>query len=113
MRINTDVSGQTLKNPTIDAAILALQHSFIVDNFDCGNPANTGQLNIFGALAQKFRGAVGTGTANTGYLKNYAYDNRLAVLLPPYLFDITTSGWLLSRETLCVPGGPSATTSCG
>lgn len=110
---NTDVSGQTLKNPTIDAAILALQHSFIVDNFDCGNPANTGQLNIFGALAQKFRGAVGTGTANTGYLKNYAYDNRLAVLLPPYLFDITTSGWLLSRETLCVPGGPSATTSCG
>jgi hypothetical protein len=109
---NTDVAGQTLKNPTIDAAILALQHSFIVDNFDCGNPANTGTLNVYGALAQKYRGAVGTGTGNTGYIKNYNYDNRLAVLLPPYLFDITTSGWELSRETLCVPGGSSATTSC-
>lgn len=109
---NTDILSQTLKNPTIDAAILALQHSFIVDNFDCGNPANTVDLNIYGALAQRFRGAVGTGTGNTGYIKDYSYDDRLAVLLPPYLFDISTSAWELSRETLCVPGGSNANTQC-
>jgi hypothetical protein len=111
----TDIVSQTLHNPTIDAAILALQHSFIVDNFDCGSPANTGNLNIYGALAQKFRGTVGTtggGGVSTGYLKQYNYDNRLAVLLPPYLFDISTSGWLLSRETLCVPNGTDPTTAC-
>jgi hypothetical protein len=111
----TDIASQTLHNPTIDAAILALQHSFIVDNFDCGSPANTGNLNIYGALAQKFRGTVGTtggGGVSTGYLKQYNYDNRLAVLLPPYLFDISTSGWLLSRETLCVPNGTDPTTAC-
>lgn len=111
----TEAAGQYLTNPTIDAAILALQHSFIVDNFDCGSPANTGNLTVNGAIAQKFRGTVGTtggsGVA-TGYLKKYTYDNRLAVLLPPYLFDISNSGWELSRETLCVPGGTSATTAC-
>jgi hypothetical protein len=111
----TEASGQYLQNPTIDAAILALQHSFIVDNFDCGSPSNTGNLNINGALVQKFRGTVGTTGSSgvaTGYLKKYTYDNRLAVLLPPYLFDISTSGWLLSRETLCVPGGSDTNTAC-
>ena len=43
---------------TIDAAILALNHSFIVDNWYCGNP--TGTLTVTGAIAQKFRGTVGT-----------------------------------------------------
>jgi len=96
----TNVSGQYLQNLHVDAAILALQHSFIVDNFDCG--ASLGQLTINGAIAQYFRGAVGT-TGGTGYLKDYTYDDRLAVLLPPYLFDIATSGWRTSRETLCIP----------
>jgi hypothetical protein len=91
----------TLPNPTkIDAAILALQHSFIVDNFDCGN--SLGTLTVNGAIAQFFRGAVGT-TGGTGYVKNYTYDDRLAVLLPPFLFDIATSGWHTVRETLCIP----------
>jgi hypothetical protein len=90
-----------LPNPTkIDAAILALQHSFIVDNFDCGN--SLGTLTVNGAIAQFFRGAVGT-TGGTGYVKNYSYDDRLAVLLPPFLFDIATSGWHTVRETLCIP----------
>jgi hypothetical protein len=96
-----------LPNPTkIDAAILALQHSFIVDNFDCGG--SLGTLTVNGAIAQFFRGAVGT-TGGTGYVKNYTYDDRLAVLLPPFLFDIATSGWHTVRETLCVPA-PAACT---
>ena len=32
----SNISGQTLSNVAIDAAILALNHSFIVDNYDCG-----------------------------------------------------------------------------
>ncbi len=45
------------------------------------------------------------GNPGTGYLKNYTYDNRLKALLPPYLFDIATSDWAISRETLCTSGG--------
>ncbi len=47
----------------IDAAILALNHSFITDNWYCGNPLGT--LTINGALAQKFRGTVGTHSGGT------------------------------------------------
>ena len=64
--------------PAIDAAILAINHSFIVDHYDCG--ATLGTLTVNGAISQKFRGAVGTfsgGSAVTGYLKNYNYDDRL------------------------------------
>lgn len=97
---STNISSQTNSNLTIDAAMLAIQHSFIVDNFSCG--AALGNLTVNGAIAQYFRGAVGT-TANTGYLKQYTYDDRLHVLSPPYLFDISTADWQLSRETLCAP----------
>jgi hypothetical protein len=99
---STNVSNQTFSNLTIDAAMLAIQHSFIVDNFSCGG--SLGNLTVNGAIAQYFRGAVGT-TGNTGYLKNYTYDDRLKVLSPPYLFDISTADWQLSRETLCTPNG--------
>ena len=106
----------TLTNPVIDAAILALDHSFIVDNFNCGSSpgtgSNKGSLTVDGAIAQDFRGAVGTGTATTGYLKNYSYDDRLANILPPYLFDISNSGWHISRETLCVTGSTTSGSGC-
>ncbi len=105
---------QSFSNLKIDAAILALKHSFINDNYNCGPP--TGTLTINGAIVQNFRGAVGTVNGNgniyTGYLKNYSYDNRLAYLLPPYLFDISTGGWEADRETLCTPGGSDPTTAC-
>jgi hypothetical protein len=107
----TNVASQTLTNPTIDAAILALSHSFMVDNYGCG--ASPGNLNIHGAIAQYYRGAVstGSGSPSTGYAKNYNYDDRLASLLPPYLFDISNSGWHISRETLCVPPGTGSNSS--
>jgi hypothetical protein len=112
----TNIASQTLTNPTIDAAILALNHSFIVDNFNCGvSPGVSGQagvLTVHGAIAQDYRGAVGTGAATTGYLKNYGYDDRLANILPPYLFDISNSGWHVSRETLCTPGSATAGSGC-
>jgi|SRR5579884_1616588 len=106
----TNNSSQSTSNLTIDAAILALQHSFIVDNYDCGGTLGT--LTVNGAIAQYFRGTVATsssGTVQTGYVKSYNYDDRLKALSPPYLFDIASAGWSVVRENLCVPGGASPT----
>ena len=112
-----NLASQTLINPTIDAAILALNHSFIVDNFNCGaSPGVNGQngtLTVNGAIAQDYRGAVGlASTPMVGYLKNYSYDDRLANILPPYLFDISNSGWHISRETQCVAGSLATGSGC-
>jgi hypothetical protein len=72
----------TLTNPTIEAAILAIEHSFIVDHYDCG--AELGTLTVKGAISQKFRGTVGTsGSSATGYKKSYEYDDRLRYMEPP------------------------------
>jgi type II secretory pathway pseudopilin PulG len=85
-----------LTNPKIEAAILAIKHSFIVDNYKCG--AQLGSLNVKGAIAQKYRGAVGT-TGNTGYLKNYEYDERLKTTEPPSFIEPIKSDWVIGRET--------------
>jgi hypothetical protein len=111
----TDDPAHTIANPTIDAAILTLGHSFIVDNYNQGCHSTLGSLTVNGAIAQKYRGPVGTGsgTPTTGYSKVYGYDDRLHVLLPPYLFDIVTSAWQLSRETLCTASAAATDpTSC-
>jgi Tfp pilus assembly protein PilV len=84
---------------TIQAGMLALRHSFLVQNWDDGNPLGT--LNITGSIAQKFRGPVGTGSGASvvsGYLKNYDYDDRLAYLRPPYFLEPpTTNVWTLIK----------------
>lgn len=96
---------------TIDAAILTLQHSFFVDNYDCGGAPST-YLSVHGAIAQYFRGIVAL-EGSGGYLKDYNYDDRLAVLLPPYLFDLQNTQWAVFRETLCSPNAAaSSTNSC-
>jgi Tfp pilus assembly protein PilX len=114
VRVMHGCSSNDLSSPTIDAAILALNHSFLVDNWGCGNPEGT--LSVYGAIAQYFRGPVGTvsgtGGVATGYAKNYNYDDRLANILPPYLFDISDSGWHISRETLCTTGSTTTGTGC-
>lgn len=96
---DTNGSG-SLSSPNVDAAILAIKHSFIVDNYNCGNPLGT--LNVEGAIAQKFRGPVGTssnGVASSGYKKNYIYDDRLRYLEPPSFIEPTGSAWVIGRET--------------
>ena len=107
----TNNPSQTMQNVRIDAAILALNHSFIVDNYDCG--AKLGEIEVHGAIAQLFRGTVGTsgGGGGTGYLKDYNYDDRLAVQEPPYLFDLASSSWNVVRETACTQGG-TGTNAC-
>ncbi len=89
----------SLSNLRIDAAILAINHSFIVDNYDCGNQLGT--LSVTGAIAQKFRGPVGTfGGSGTGYFKNYVYDDRLRYVEPPHFVDPVQSAWIVGRETI-------------
>jgi hypothetical protein len=87
-------------NLRIDAALLAIQHSFIVDHYDCG--ASLGNLTVNGAISQKYRGAVGT-TGGTGYIKDYNYDDRLRYQEPPHFLDPVQSAWHVQRETLDFP----------
>jgi hypothetical protein len=89
-----------LENPWIYAALLSTSHSFIVDNYGCG--AEMGKLHEYGAIAQNYRGAVGTGGgfgASTGYIKDYKYDDRLATDEPPYFLAPLKAGWKIIRET--------------
>jgi type II secretory pathway pseudopilin PulG len=89
---------------TIDAAILTLRHSFIVDRYYCGSPL--GNLTINGVVAQKFRGAVGKnsgGSIKNGYVKAYSYDNRLAFRSPPHFLDPVKSAWHIHRYTEQTP----------
>ena len=82
----------------IDAAILALSQSFIVDNWDCG--ASRGTLTVTGTIAQKWRGPVGTsGSPGTGYIKGYQYDDRLRYTSPPQFLDPVKAAWGILRKS--------------
>jgi type IV pilus assembly PilX-like protein len=96
----TNDSSGTMTNVTIEAAILALKHSFIVDNYSCG--AGLGTLTVKGAIAQRFRGVVGTFTP-TGYLKSYNYDDRLRYRSPPFFIDPVSASWKVIRTNEQVP----------
>ncbi|WP_348788697.1 hypothetical protein [Leifsonia sp. NPDC080035] len=80
------------KNRTIYAAILSVAHTFMVQNYDKGT-AKRGTLNVYGAIAQEYRGTVGTaGSPGTGYDKNYNYDPRFKYTAPPkFLSPVSTS----------------------
>lgn len=93
-----------LKNPTIYAAILAVKHAFIVDNFDCGTPTLE-KLNVYGAVAGLFsNGMTGTfsggGSMVSGYPYNANYDNRLQLEEPPHFLNPVQAAWYVQRETL-------------
>ncbi len=85
-------TGTVFKNAVIHAAILTLQHSFTVQAYDRG-ASDLGTLYLFGSFAQRYRGPVGTGNGNTGYLKDYEFDTRLRFAPPPYFLDPVRSGW--------------------
>jgi hypothetical protein len=64
----------------------------------CGNPL--GELTVWGAIAQFWRGRVTAGAGKGGYIKSYNYDERLATSQPPSFLAPTSSGsWKISRET--------------
>jgi hypothetical protein len=95
----------SLSDPVIEAAILALNHSFIVDNWYCGD--GLGTLTVEGAIAQRYRGPVGQGvggsSADHGYIKDYRYNDRLKFREPPYFLDPVQSAWRVARQNEQVP----------
>jgi len=100
----TNQTGTPANNLRVDAALLAIQHSFIVDHYDCG--ATLGELEVNGAISQKWRGPVGTiinGSINHGYYKDYNYDDRLRYQEPPNFLDPVQSAWHIQRETIDFP----------
>jgi hypothetical protein len=100
---------------TIDAAILALNDSFAVNNYTVGGPE--GQLDIYGAIAKDWRGAVGqfnsgTDKVTSGYSKYYLWDSRLEYVTVPYYLNPGTPSWALtSTGVLQGAGNPCATTA--
>jgi Tfp pilus assembly protein PilX len=122
---NTDQLGSTTKtlpvvcNLTIDAAMVALDHSMWLpgwgtDNSGCAGISTLGTLNLNGSIAQEFRGPVGAhsgATLEDGYGKDYTYDSRLKFQQPPYFTSPTLPNWIESKFTECnATSTPTATT---
>jgi hypothetical protein len=86
-------------NARINAALLSVNHSFRVENYRWGS--NLGNLNVTGAIAQRYRGIVGSGSA--GFTKNYVYDARLRYASPPKFLDPVQSAYQPSLWTEPAP----------
>ncbi|MGH9301966.1 MAG: hypothetical protein ACRD0E_08785, partial [Acidimicrobiales bacterium] len=106
---NTCVSGNG--NLNIDAALLALGHSFYVQNaFTSGQQCGT--LTIHGSIAQNFRGVVAL-TGYSGYVKNYNWDSRLLYLNPPDFTKPVGVAWQRTTFQECRPPGTVPPPSSG
>ena len=94
---------------TIDAAILSVQHTFQVQNYEQGS--SRGYLTVTGAIAQQFRGTVGTvsssGGIATGYAKDYSYDTRFINIAPPKFLQAVSTTYGIS-QTADVPSAFNA-----
>jgi hypothetical protein len=96
MSTSTGSSSTSFRNPVIKAAILTVQHSFRVQHYQYGEDNVAGTLNVTGAIAQKYRGIVGSGVGGSngsGYAKNYIYDQRLKYDSPPKFLNPVASAW--------------------
>ena len=67
------------------------------------------KLTVTGAIVQKYRGPVGTGSSTggiaSGYLKNYYYDDRFRYRSPPYFLTPIAAAWDVVRSHEVVKGG--------
>ena len=86
-------------NLEIDASIMALSTSFMLENWSTVSPKGT--LTVYGGIIQDQRGPVGTfngsnGQKLSGYSKNYSYDPRMLATPPPFYpttGDYITLSW--------------------
>ncbi len=95
---------------TIDAAVLALVQSFVVNNFNVGSPE--GPLDLYGSIQQFARGPVSATTANvpiSGYQKHYTWDPLLSYLAPPSYLTPSTPSWSLDAAGPNADAGPGGT----
>jgi hypothetical protein len=92
-----------LTEPTVYAAMLAVKHAVIVDNFDCGT-ASLGKLNVYGAVAglytDGFTGEFSGSTIIHGYPYNANYDNRLQIEEPPHFLNPIQAAWYIQRQAI-------------
>ncbi len=92
---------------TIDAAVLALNQSFVVNNYTLGS--QEGKLIVYGSIEQYARGPVAL-LGTSGYSKYYTWDPLLPFVSPPSYLVPTTDSWILGSSS----GGSvnPTTTSC-
>jgi len=92
-----------LSNPTVYAAMLAVKHAVIVDNYICGEPS-LGNLDVYGAVAglytNGFTGEFSGSSIIHGYPYDANYDDRLQVEEPPHFLNPIEASWFVQRETL-------------
>ncbi len=97
----------------IDAAILALNHSFAVNNegiisgnssFGVGTTElpSTGSLIVYGAIDQDWRGIVDVNSGASGYIKFYQWDSLIQAVTPPYYLNPGTPSWALVSSASAV-----------
>jgi Tfp pilus assembly protein PilX len=95
-------SPKDLHEPTIYAAMLAVKHGVIVDNFSCGE-SNVGALKVYGAVAglytNGYSGANYEGKFH-GYPYNANYDNRLQAEEPPHFLNPIQAAWYVQRQSV-------------
>ncbi len=93
------VSSGAPTNVEIDACIMALGTSFMLQNYS--SVSAKGTLTVYGGIIQDERGPVGTFNGTTGqkvsgYSKDYSYDPRLLSTPPPFMpttGDYITLSW--------------------
>ena len=90
----------SIENPTIEAAILAINHSFIVDNYNCGEQLGIADCRRGDRAEVPRRGRHLRRNGGTGYSKNYNYDDRLRYVEPPDFMEPVQSAWIIGRETI-------------
>jgi Tfp pilus assembly protein PilX len=91
----------TLCDPTnlpVDAAVLALNGSFGVENWD--DPPYSNYVNLNGTDLSEFRGPFGI-AGSDGYEKNFSYDQRLQYISPPSLLPQSVPLWQVNDYVVC------------
>lgn len=88
-------------NLVIDAAVLALKHSFAVNDYTAKATTptlRTKTLDMYGSIDQDWRGAVGKGL--NGYKKHYVWDSRLQYVSIPHYLTPDTPSWNLASSSV-------------
>lgn len=104
--------GCDIKNPVVDAAVLALQGSFSSQNYSSAPP--DGNLTLNGADISDYRGQFGQVGSNglvNGYYKVFNYDSRLAYVQPPDVLQSNATLWALTGWVACGNVDTAAETS--
>lgn len=83
-------TGTVFRDPKVHASVLALNGSVGVQAHGLG--ASLGTLSVFGSVAQRYSGLVGT-PGTHGYLRAYSHDEALRYDPPPYFPDPTSGAW--------------------